>query len=283
MAGDLMPENKPAPDQSKVFSLRGTYAPLDLERRTDASLGLEERHHDDVSSIIGINSTSIGSSSISSGDGREQRRWGDYDYSHRQCKPRYLACRLGISTLPGSTARTNQGEEAGERVVKRHIDYIMYTPFRRGPADPAFNRGGRRLAWGSGILCLLGATEQGGAPWMRTATATDQRSRHQERPTGNLGAAAPRGVHVWGDHSHHRGDRQQPLLQERVLVSMLAVIGLLVKFEVSSRGTIFKPEIEEEVVLESIFNEVRPDGDNIAGQSTTGMAITASRRQGERY
>jgi hypothetical protein len=68
-------------------------------------------------------------------------------------------------------------------------------------------------------------------------------------------------------------------LQERVLVSMLAVIGLLV-FEVSSRGTIFKPEIEEEVVLESIFNEVRPDGDNIAGQSSTGMAITASRRQG---
>ena len=66
---------------------------------------------------------------------------------------------------------------------------------------------------------------------------------------------------------------------EKVVVGVLGLIGLLV-FETSSRGTIFKPEIEEEVVIESIYNEVRPDAYRVDGQSTAGIAISESKRQG---
>jgi hypothetical protein len=283
MAGDLNAENKPAPDQSKVFSLRGTYAPLTWNAARMHRLALRSVYHDDVSSIIGINSTSIGSSSISSGDGKEQGG-----------KPIIPAMQAALPNMPPEDIYTTwkyrgnkKGEETGERVVKRHIDYIMYTPFRRGPADPAFSRPAgqrRRSSWGSSIATMPPRDGgEGGAPGDYNSNSNSNSKSSVVATKSDqlvISVLLRFVVYTFGGIIPITAVIDSSLSpQERVVVSMLAVIGLLV-FEVSSRGTIFKPEIEEEVVLESIFNEVRPDGDNIAGQSSTGMAITASRRQG---
>ena len=66
---------------------------------------------------------------------------------------------------------------------------------------------------------------------------------------------------------------------EKLLVSFIAVVGLLI-FEASSQGTIFRPEIEEEAIIENIYNEVRPGSDIYAAQSATGQYITESRQRG---
>lgn len=285
MAGDLNAENKPAPDQSKVFSLRGTYAPLTWNAARNHRLALKSVYHDDVSSIIGINGTATagsGTSPVDGGQGQELlgARNTDGGATTTTVIPMMQAVLPSMKPQDIYTTwkyRGNKpGEEAGERVVKRHIDYIMYTPFRRGPPDPAFNRGGRvgggNIITGRGNSRKAGENGNGDGKTSVVATKSDQLviSVMLRLVVYTFGGIIPITAVIDSSLS----------FQEHILVSVLALIGLLV-FEASSQGTIFKPEIEEEVVLESIFNEVRPDGDNIAGQSTTGMAITASRRQGK--
>ena len=68
LAGDLNAESKPAPDQSKLFSLRGTYAPLTWNAARTHRLALKSVYHDDIGSIIGINGTVSGAAAEESGD-----------------------------------------------------------------------------------------------------------------------------------------------------------------------------------------------------------------------
>ena len=257
--GDLNADATASLDESRKFSMQSTYAPLTWNAVKAHRLALRSVYHDDILSLIGYGS---GASSVNGEKGggpvlptmRPEDVYTTWKY--RKPKPE--------APTPGGKGAEGKGQ-VKERVVKRHIDYILYSPFKKGPS-PVF------LSTTGSTLGSTGKSKIGKNGSSLVATKSDQLV---------ISVLLRLAVYTFGGIIPIVAIIDSGLTgPEKSLVSFLSLVGLFI-FEMSSQGTIFRPEIEEESVIENIFSDVRPGGDVYAAQSSTGQYIIESRQKGK--
>ena len=246
--GDLNADATPSLDESKKFSIQSTYAPLTWNAAKMHRLALRSVYHDDILSLVNYKSPSSAPGDAPGWTPVLPRMRPEEVYTtwkYRSPKPGQI--------LSESKERMYN---AKDRVVKRHIDYIFYIPFKRVPRSPlAFtSNNGNKNGIGSTSVATRSPDQIVISVLLRLAVYT-------------FGGIIPFVAII--------DSGLNPI--EKAVVSLFSVVGLLV-FEASSQGTIFRPEIEEESVIEEIYKEVRPGGEKFAAQSTTGQYITAGRQ-----
>ena len=252
--GDLNADATTSLDESRKFTMQSTYAPLTWNAIKAHRLALRSVYHDDIL----LFPSPVMSDEEGAGPVLPTMRPEDVytTWKYRRSKPKTLT--------PRSRGTLRGANDDDERVVKRHIDYILYSPFKKGPSQ-AF------LPTTSGPRGSINKTGTGKNAPSLVATKSDQLV---------ISALLRLVVYTFGGIIPIVAIIDSGLTTpEKLLVSFIAVVGLLI-FEASSQGTIFRPEIEEEAIIENIYNEVRPGSDIYAAQSTTGQYITESRQRG---
>ena len=255
--GDLNAEAAPTIDETRKFSMLSTYAPLTWNAIRAHRLALRSVYHDDIL----LFPSPVVSSDEGAGPVLPTMRPGDVytTWKYRNPKPK--------PPVPRGRGAIGGGADQEERVVKRHIDYILYSPFKRGPSQ-AF------LSTTSTNRGTNGKPKNNKSSSSLVATKSDQLV---------ISALLRLAVYTFGGIIPIVAIIDSSLTgPEKAFVSFIGVVGLLI-FEASSQGTIFRPEIEEEAVIENIYSEVRPGGDLYAAQSTTGQYITESRQKGKQF
>lgn len=145
-------------------------------------------------------------------------------------------------------------KDGTERVIKRCIDYIFYAPFRVGPPIPR----------------AIGDENNTKSPIIAKSTSQVVISLLLRSAVYAFGATIP--IAALFDSGL--------AAIEKISISLLGILGLGI-FELTCTGSIFKPEVQEDKVIESIDSEVLKVDSELQALSAAGKAISTSRGTGK--